>query len=95
LDGGRYTPSNVYNYSTLTFTPIGVGINSQDVVVETTMNLLPGSTVPAVSRMLDNPIEFLKIHCESTFPSKGDLPSPNVEMLEVALSIKMLSANTQ
>jgi hypothetical protein len=58
------------------------------------MNLLPGSTVPAVSQTLDNPFEFSKIHCESTFPSKGDLPSPNVEMLEVASSIKMLLANT-
>jgi hypothetical protein len=73
---------------------IGVGTNSQDVVVETTVNLLPGSTVPAVSQTLDKPLEFLKIHSESTFPSKGDLSSPNVKMLEVASSMKMLSANT-
>ncbi|MFN9980641.1 MAG: hypothetical protein ACK53Y_12025, partial [bacterium] len=78
-DGGRYTPSNVYDYCNLSFTPIGVVTNSQDVVVETTMNLLPGSTVTAVSQMLDNPLAFLKSHAESTFPSsdvtpKGDVP---------------------
>jgi hypothetical protein len=94
VDVGWYTPSNVYKYSTLIFTPVGVGTNSQDVVVETTVNLLPGSTVPAVSQTLDKPLEFLKIHSESTFPSKGDLSSPNVEMLEVTSSMKMLSANT-
>jgi hypothetical protein len=82
-DGGRYTPSNVYDYCNLSFTPIGVVTNSQDVVVETTMNLLPGSTVTAVSQMLDNPLAFLKSHTESTFPSsdvtpKGDVPVPNV-----------------
>jgi hypothetical protein len=64
------------------------------VVVDTAMNLLPGSTVPAVSQMLDKPLEFLKINSRSSFPSKGDLPSPNVEMLEMASSMKMLSANT-
>jgi hypothetical protein len=80
VDGGWYTPSTAYKYSTVTFTPIGLGTNSHDVVVETAMNLLPGSTVPAVSQMLDKPLEFLKIHSKSSYPSKGDLPSPNVEM---------------
>jgi hypothetical protein len=63
------------------------------------MKLLPGSTVPAVSRTLEDPFAFLISHTESTFPSrdittKGDVPVPNVEMLEVADSLKMLSAIT-
>jgi hypothetical protein len=60
VDGGWYTPSTAYKYSTVTFTPIGLGTNSHDVVVETAMNLLPGSTVPAVSQMLDKPLEFFE-----------------------------------
>jgi hypothetical protein len=62
------------------------------------MNMFPGSTVPAVSRMLENTLAFLSSHPGNTFPSikvtlKGDVPITNVEMLE-ADSMKILSATT-
>jgi hypothetical protein len=97
--GARYTPSNIYNYSSVSFIPIGEVNYSSKVVVETKVSMLPGSTVPAMSRVVEDTLAFLKSHPESTFPALEEMPiiavpAANVEMLEVADSMKMLSATS-
>lgn len=61
--------------------------------------MLPGSTVPAMSREVKDTLAFLKSLPKFTFPAmevmpKRAVPASNVEMLEVADAMKTLSTTS-
>ncbi len=108
--GGQYTPTNLHDYPSKYFPPSAEVDPSSEIAVETTMNMLPGSTVPARATEVEETFTIMKFLPGSTVPAimtetmetvdimkimpGSTVPARTVEAMQTADLMNMLSAAT-
>ncbi len=86
--GGRYTPTHVYDYPSNYFPP-GAEVNpSSEIALETIMNMLPGSTVPARTSEVEETFILMKFLPGST------ISTITTEAMETVDNLKIMPGST-